>query len=91
MTLRVSRPRTRIKPNAAESDPLPEWFTAFLRDRETRTPSAHTIKAYRQDFVAIASLVAGGDPARMPLTDNCHGRKMAHVDRRQPVVSSQLV
>jgi len=24
----------------------PEWFAAFLTDRGTRKPSAHTIKAY---------------------------------------------
>ncbi len=34
----------------------PEWFAAFLADRGTRKPSAHTIKAYRQDFDAIAAL-----------------------------------
>ena len=39
----------------------PEWFAAFLADRGTRKPSAHTIKAYRQDFDAIATLIAGGD------------------------------
>jgi hypothetical protein len=32
-------------------------------------PSAHTMKAYRQDFLAIASLVAGGEPARMAVAD----------------------
>jgi integrase/recombinase XerC len=37
----------------------PEWFAAFLADRGTRKPSAHTMKAYRQDFDAIATLVAG--------------------------------
>ena len=39
----------------------PEWFAAFLADRGTRKPSAHTLKAYRQDFDAIATLIAGGD------------------------------
>ena len=39
----------------------PEWFAAFLADRGTRKPSAHTLKAYRQDFAAIATLIAGGD------------------------------
>jgi|KBSSwiStaDraftv2_1062776.scaffolds.fasta_scaffold4103550_1 hypothetical protein len=38
----------------------PQWFAAFLADRGTRKPSAHTIKAYRQDFDAIAALIAGG-------------------------------
>ena len=32
----------------------------MLADRGTRKPSAHTIKAYRQDFDAIATLIAGG-------------------------------
>jgi hypothetical protein len=31
------------------------WFEDFLADRSTRKPSAHTMKAYRQDFVAIAA------------------------------------
>jgi site-specific recombinase XerC len=49
----------------------PEWLAAFLADRGTRKPSAHTIKAYRQDFDAIATLVAGDADAvaRMPLGD----------------------
>jgi integrase/recombinase XerC len=60
-------------PNQAASvEPSqPEWFAAFLADRGTRKPSVHTMKAYRQDFDAIATLVAG-DPvavARMPLGD----------------------
>ena len=38
----------------------PEWFGAFLADRGTRKPSAHTLKAYRQDFDAIAALIVGG-------------------------------
>jgi integrase/recombinase XerC len=50
----------------------PEWLAAFLADRGTRKPSAHTMKAYRQDFDAIATLVAGADPSdlsRMSLGD----------------------
>jgi integrase/recombinase XerC len=54
---------------AAEVDSLPEWFTEFLNDRQTRKPSAHTMKAYRQDFIAIAALVAGGDPSRLVVAD----------------------
>jgi hypothetical protein len=42
----------------------PEWFSAFLADRAIRKPSAHTAKAYRQDFLAIATLLAG-DAARV--------------------------
>lgn len=37
----------------------PGWFTDFLADRSVRKPSPHTTKAYRQDFEAIALLIAG--------------------------------
>ncbi len=48
----------------------PDWFAAFLADRGTRKPSAHTIEADRQDFDAIATLVAdGGDLSQMSLGD----------------------
>ena len=49
----------------------PDWFAAFLADRGTRKPSAHTMKAYRQDFDAIAAVIAGskGDLAAMSLSD----------------------
>jgi site-specific recombinase XerC len=43
---------------------VPEWFAAFLADRAIRKPSPHTAKAYRQDFAAIATLLAG-EPARV--------------------------
>ena len=39
--------------------PCPRWFTDFLTDRAVRKPSPHTTKAYRQDFEAIATLIAG--------------------------------
>ena len=35
----------------------PAWFALFLADRGTRKPSPHTLKAYRQDFAAIAALL----------------------------------
>ena len=38
----------------------PDRFRAFLTDRATRKPSRHTLQAYRQDFDAIAALVASG-------------------------------
>ena len=60
---------TRSAARAVEPDPFPAWFNAFLLDRQTRKPSAHTMKAYRQDFMAIASLVTGGQPESMKLTD----------------------
>ena len=50
-------------------DHRPAWFAQFLADRGTRKPSAHTLKAYRQDFDAIAALLAD-DPAdlvRLPV------------------------
>jgi integrase/recombinase XerC len=53
---------------AAVVDPILEWFSQFLNDRQTRKPSAHTMKAYRQDFIAIATLITG-DPARLGVTD----------------------
>ncbi|UXA11142.1 tyrosine-type recombinase/integrase [Mycobacterium sp. SMC-8] len=37
----------------------PGWFADFLADRAIRKPSPHTSKAYRQDFEAIAVLIAG--------------------------------
>lgn len=55
--------------SAPEADPFPDWFTAFLHDRQTRKPSAHTMKAYRQDFIAIGALVTNGDPAGMNVAD----------------------
>lgn len=66
-----NRPSLRAGPDAEapEPDPFPAWFTAFLHDRATRKPSAHTIKAYRQDFLAIASLVTLGEPARLAVVD----------------------
>lgn len=50
-------------------DQFPQWFIDFLNDRQTRKPSAHTMKAYRQDFVAIAALITDGAPVRLALTD----------------------
>jgi site-specific recombinase XerC len=36
----------------------PQWFSAFLADRAVRKPSPHMAKAHRQDFAAIAELLA---------------------------------
>lgn len=46
----------------------PEWFLAFLGDRAIRKPSPHTVKAYRQDFTAIATLLAGAPERVVHLT-----------------------
>lgn len=40
-----------------------------LNDRQTRKPSAHTMKAYRQDFLTIATLISGGVPAGLAVSD----------------------
>jgi len=50
--------RTGSFPPASETI-YPQWFSAFLADRALRKPSSHTAKAYRQDFAAIAELLAG--------------------------------
>ena len=47
----------------------PTWFSDFLIDRATRKPSAHTLKAYRQDFTAVADLLTLGCSADVALTD----------------------
>jgi site-specific recombinase XerD len=44
---------------AAREDRYPGWFSEFLADRAIRKPSPHTVKAYRQDFQAIAALIEG--------------------------------
>ena len=46
----------------------PQWFSAFLADRAVRKPSPHTAKAYRQDFRAIAELLAGDRSQMAQLT-----------------------
>jgi integrase/recombinase XerC len=61
--------RLDAKTELADVDPFPVWFKQFLNDRQTRKPSAHTMKAYRQDFVAIATLVTEGNPAHLAVTD----------------------
>ncbi len=65
-------PASATAGDAAEPDDaelFPHWFTQFLNDRQTRKPSAHTMKAYRQDFIAIAFLVTDGNPARLTVAD----------------------
>lgn len=62
-------PRVGVGSVPPAAEPFPDWFAAFLEDRQTRKPSAHTMKAYRQDFVAIASFVTNGDPASMAAAD----------------------
>src|SRR5271166_6652422 len=61
--------RTGDASEPADAESFPDWFTQFLNDRQTRKPSAHTMKAYRQDFAAIAFLVTDGNPARLTVAD----------------------
>jgi integrase/recombinase XerC len=68
-TLLPSATKAVAAPEATEVDPIPDWFNHFLNDRQTRKPSAHTMKAYRQDFIAVATLVTGGEPARLAIAD----------------------
>ena len=42
----------------------PDSFLVFLANRAIRKLSPHTAKAYRQDFAAIATLLAGDPGAR---------------------------
>jgi integrase/recombinase XerC len=61
--------RRDAETEVADTDLFPEWFSQFLNDRQTRKPSAHGMKAYRQDFIAIATLVAGGNSTQLAVTD----------------------
>jgi integrase/recombinase XerC len=54
---------------STDAEWFPNWFTQFLNDRQTRKPSAHTMKAYRQDFLTIATLTTDGSPARLTVAD----------------------
>jgi integrase/recombinase XerC len=70
-TPRPASSTTRAGDSSAPGDAelFPDWFVQFLNDRQTRKPSAHTMKAYRQDFATIAFLVTDGDPARLTVAD----------------------
>lgn len=61
--LSMSAARAKREGDAANasrrSAHYPGWFEDFLADRAIRKLSPHTIKAYRQDFNAIAGQVAG--------------------------------
>lgn len=48
---------------------IPEWFQQFLDHRQASKPSAHTMKAYRRDFVAIAKLLVDGVPIQLSPAD----------------------
>ena len=61
--------RRDAETEVADTDLFPEWFSQFLNDRQTRKPSGHTMKAYHQDFIAIATLVAGGTSTQLAVTD----------------------
>jgi integrase/recombinase XerC len=65
-----SHNRRDTRDDTAPGPGSPAWFEEFLADRGTRKPSAHTMKAYRQDFFAIATLLnAAGGPAHLDVAD----------------------
>lgn len=53
----------------AGTDEIPEWFQQFLDHRQASKPSAHTMKAYWRDFIAIAKLLADGEPIQLSPAD----------------------
>ena len=57
------------QPAAGAPPGTPGWFEEFVIDRATGKPSVHTVKAYRQDFAAIAAVLTGGRPAELALAD----------------------
>ncbi len=62
-----------LETNSRDASPAlvhPGWFGEFLADRAIRKPSPHTTKAYRQDFEAVALLLAGGADAISTLPTN---------------------
>jgi integrase/recombinase XerC len=65
----AERPDPSTPPHSAEVDAIPEWFFEFLIHHQTRKPLAHTMKAYRQDFIAIATFITNGEPAQLAVTD----------------------
>jgi integrase/recombinase XerC len=66
---RADNTASAAEPDGDVAAATPNWFADFLVDRATRKPSAHTMKAYRQDFAAVAALLNGGDPAEVALPD----------------------
>ena len=60
----------RSTPQKSPTIAFPDWFTDFLADRAVRKPSPHTTKAHRQDFEAVATLLAGSTDAVPDLKTN---------------------
>jgi hypothetical protein len=55
--LQAKQEQTEVTSVTTTVTAQPAWFALFLADRGTRKPSPHTLKAYRQDFEAIAALL----------------------------------
>jgi site-specific recombinase XerC len=74
--------------DAATAAATPNWFCDFLIDRATRKPSAHTLKAYREDFTAVADLLTSGcaaDVAFIDITkDNMRAAFAAYASTHEP-------
>jgi integrase/recombinase XerC len=51
------------------TDDVPGWFQQFLDYRQASKPSAHTMKAYERDFIAIAKFLTDREPARLDPAD----------------------
>ena len=66
---RADAATSRSEPGADTAAAPPNWFADFVIDRATRKPSEHTMKAYRQDFAAVAALLTAGSPADIAVTD----------------------
>src|SRR6202158_524222 len=80
----------RTTPPAAEGEAYPDWFAAFLTARAPRKPSPHTAKPYRQDFIAIATLLASdpvavADPPLQSITKDAVRQAFAlYADGHEP-------
>ena len=60
---------TARESNSDTATAIPDWFAEFLIDRAPRKPSEHTMKAYRQDFAAVGSVLTAGRPGDIALAD----------------------
>ena len=52
--------RQSLTKSDADTVAAPNRFTDFLIDRAIRKPSEYTMKAYRQDFTAVGTLLTAG-------------------------------
>lgn len=55
----MTEPRRMASTDRRDTD-RPEWFEDFMQSRTRMGRSPHTLRALRQDFDAIATLILGG-------------------------------